>query len=368
MVGPDPPVTLAAPAPADRPDPATLFGRWALSLAVLSAVGAGWVVRLGGGPRWLRLALAPAIGVALLVPTCLLVERVGIRVGGIGGAFVVVALAGAGLVAAIVGREAEEEAPAPDGALPCSGPRPPAHEGEHRPVTTRNEAIDILDAGHADPSTDQTDPAALDGSPGCRRRRLVTRISWAPLLLGGEGLEALAAWDAGERAPIDRDIYSTSINAINGEGVRLRSRHTLARVQRDWDNVHGQLIRRSGRCPTRGGRTLRRPAGRSHSAIGVGQLLVGKEPFGHEDAHVKDLAAFVEDDPGSEGRTDPRIRRARSPACRSEGVAAAERASSRRPARIPRWRSDRSTRGCSSHGSRAGCRPTIPRGATAGSR
>ena len=113
VVGPDPPVTFAAPAPADRPDPATLFGRWALSLAVLSAVGAGWVVRLGGGPRWLRLALAPAIGVALLVPTSLLVERVGIRVGGIGGAFVVVALAGAGLVAAIVGREAEEEAPAP---------------------------------------------------------------------------------------------------------------------------------------------------------------------------------------------------------------------------------------------------------------
>ena len=31
VVGPDPPATLAAPAPADRPDPATLFGRWALS-------------------------------------------------------------------------------------------------------------------------------------------------------------------------------------------------------------------------------------------------------------------------------------------------------------------------------------------------
>ena len=144
IVGPDPPATFAAPAPADRPIRRRCSAVGALP-AVLSAVGAGWVVRLGGGPRWLRLALAPAIGVALLVPTCLL--GVGIRVGGIGGAFVVVALAGAGLVAAIVGREAEEEAPAPDGALPCSGPRPPAHEGEHRPVTTRNEAIDILDAG-----------------------------------------------------------------------------------------------------------------------------------------------------------------------------------------------------------------------------
>ena len=111
VVGPDPPATSRRPLLRTARSGDAVRPVGALP-AVLSAVGAGWVVRLGGGPRWLRLALAPAIGVALLVPTCLLVERVGIRVGGIGGAFVVVALAGAGLVAAIVGREAEE-APAP---------------------------------------------------------------------------------------------------------------------------------------------------------------------------------------------------------------------------------------------------------------
>ena len=174
-------------------------------------------------------------------------------------------------------------------------------------MTTRNEAIDILDAGHARirrlikriPPHWMARPGVGDGdwSPG--------RSPWAPLLLGGEGLEALAAWDAGERAPIDRDIYSTSINAINGEGVRLRSRHTLARVQRDWDNVHGQLIRTIRTMPDARWENPATPRGKKSLGHRVGQLLVGKEPFGHEDAHVKDLAAFVEKIPigGKEPRS-----------------------------------------------------------------
>jgi DinB superfamily len=163
-------------------------------------------------------------------------------------------------------------------------------------VTTRHEAIDILDAGHA------------------RIRRLIKRIPphWMARLGVGDGdwspkdllghlcfweekvLEALAAWDAGERAPIDRDIYSTSINAINGEGVRLRSRHTLARVQRDWDNVHGQLIRTIRTMPDARWENPATPRGKKSLGHRVGQLLVGKEPFGHEEAHVKDLTMFVE--------------------------------------------------------------------------
>ena len=93
-------------------------------------------------------------------------------------------------------------------------------------------------------------------------------------------LEALAAWDAGERAPIDRDIYSTSINAINGEGVRLRSRHTLARVQRDWDNVHGQLIRTIRTMPDARWENPATPRGKKSLGHRVGQLLVGKHRSG----------------------------------------------------------------------------------------
>jgi hypothetical protein len=111
--GPDPMASLVDPAAQERPGPYALLGGWALSLAVLTGVGAGWVVRLGGGPPWLRLALAPAIGVALLVPVTLLAEHLGIRVGGRGGTLVAAALAGAGLVAAIVGRRAEAGAREP---------------------------------------------------------------------------------------------------------------------------------------------------------------------------------------------------------------------------------------------------------------
>ena len=164
-------------------------------------------------------------------------------------------------------------------------------------MTTRNEAIDILDAGHA------------------RISRLLKQIpqhwlaragvgggEWSPKDLLGHlcfweerVLEALGAWDAGERAPIDRDIYSTSINAINAEGVRLRSRHTFARVRRDWDNVHGDLIRTIRTMPDARWENPATPRGRKSLGHRVGQLLVGKEPFAHEEAHANDLQRFVEE-------------------------------------------------------------------------
>ena len=167
-------------------------------------------------------------------------------------------------------------------------------------MTTRNEAIDILDAGHA-----RIRQLIKRTPPHWMARPGVGDGAWSPKDLLGhlcfweeKVLEALAAWDAGERAPIDRDIYSASINAINAEGVRLRSRHTLARVQRDWDNVHGRLIRTIRAMPDARWENPATSRGRKSLGHRVGQLLVGKEPFGHEDAHVKDLAAFVEAIPG----------------------------------------------------------------------
>ena len=163
-------------------------------------------------------------------------------------------------------------------------------------MTTRNEAIDILDAGHARirRSLKQIPPHWI-ARPG------VGGGGWSPKDLLGHlcfweerVLEALAAWDAGERAPIDRDIYSTSINAINAEGVRLRSRHTFARVRRDWDNVHGELIRTIRTMPEARWENPATPRGRKSLGHRVGQLLVGREPFAHEEAHANDLQRFAE--------------------------------------------------------------------------
>jgi hypothetical protein len=166
-------------------------------------------------------------------------------------------------------------------------------------VTTRQEAIDVLERGQASV------------------RRLLRRIpvhwvarpglgggDWSPKDLVGHlcyweerVLEARAAWGRGAGAPIDREIYSRSIGAINADAVRARSRHTLAKVLRDWDNVHGELIRTIRTMPDARWENPATPRGRKSLGHRMGQLLVGREPFAHAEAHLEDLTAFVEEIP-----------------------------------------------------------------------
>lgn len=169
-------------------------------------------------------------------------------------------------------------------------------------MTTRQEAIESLERGHATIRrlTKQIPPHWM-------ARRGVGGGEWSPKDLLGhlcmweeKVLEALAAWDRGERAPIDREIYAGSIAAINAEGVRSRSRHTFARVLRDWDNVHGELIRALRTMTDARWENPATPRGRKSLGHRVGQLLIGRDPFGHAEAHVKDLEAFVGSIPEAE--------------------------------------------------------------------
>jgi hypothetical protein len=169
-------------------------------------------------------------------------------------------------------------------------------------VTTRQEAIDILERGHA-----TIRRLVKQIPPHWMARPGVGEGGWTPKDLLGhlcfweeKVLEALAAWDAGERAPIDREIYAGSIGAINAAGVRARSRHTLSRVFRDWDNVHGELIRALRTMPDARWENPATPRGRKSLGHRMGQLLVGRGAFEHADAHVKDLEKFVEAIPGAE--------------------------------------------------------------------
>ena len=169
-------------------------------------------------------------------------------------------------------------------------------------MTTRQEAIDILERGHREirglikriPPHWMARPGVGDG--GWTPKDLLGHLCfWEERVL-----EAIEAWDAGDRAPIDRDIYASSIKAINSEGVRRRSRHTLARVQRDWDNVHGELIRTIRKMPDARWENRATPRGRKSLGHRIGQLLVGPGPFEHAVAHVRDLESFVEGVPESE--------------------------------------------------------------------
>lgn len=173
-------------------------------------------------------------------------------------------------------------------------------------MTTRQEAIEVLDRGQA------------------AVRRLLARVpshriarpglgggTWSPKDLIGHlcfweerVLEAIASWERGERAPIDREISSRSIGAINAEAVRARSRHTLARVLRDWDNVHGELVRTIRTMPDARWERPATPRGRKSLGHRIGQLLVGQGPFGHAQAHLRDLEALV-DRIGEEGAGGP---------------------------------------------------------------
>jgi hypothetical protein len=104
VAGPPVPAGFDRPAPPERPSAGSLTARWAISFAVISFAGIGWAGRFGGGPPSLRIALAPATGVAILVAAGLLAERFGVRIGGPGGVVVWIAVAFAGAVAAVTAR------------------------------------------------------------------------------------------------------------------------------------------------------------------------------------------------------------------------------------------------------------------------
>ncbi|HEX6580357.1 MAG TPA: hypothetical protein VF195_05750 [Actinomycetota bacterium] len=108
VAGPPPPID--PPVVPERPSSSALFAWWVSSLAVIALPGAGWSARFGGGPFGLRMALAPATGLAALVFIGLLVERLGVRTGGGGGMITAIVIAASGVLAAIIRRPAERSA------------------------------------------------------------------------------------------------------------------------------------------------------------------------------------------------------------------------------------------------------------------
>jgi DinB superfamily len=170
-------------------------------------------------------------------------------------------------------------------------------------VATRQAAIEVLERGQAAIRRLLKEvPDHWMARPG------VGGGDWSPKDLVGHltfweerVLEALDAWERGERAPIDAEIYTRSIGVINAEAVRARARHTLSRVLRDWDNVHGELVRTIRTMSDARWENPATPRGRKSLGHRMGQLLVGKEPFAHAEAHVAALESFVNRIPDGDG-------------------------------------------------------------------
>jgi hypothetical protein len=110
----------------------------------------------------------------------------------------------------------------------------------------------------------------------------------------GYALDALAAWERDERAPIDELLYAVSTSRINDQAVAAKAAWSFARVRRDADRVHEELLEAIRTVPDTRWRAPATSRGRRPLGARLGSLLVGTGPFGHDGAHVRSLATFVE--------------------------------------------------------------------------
>jgi hypothetical protein len=113
-------------------------------------------------------------------------------------------------------------------------------------------------------------------------------------------LDAVAAWERGERAPIDRELWSRSTSAINAEGVRAAANLSWAQARRRADATHAELVGLIESLSDTRWRTPATPRARNPVGMRIGQLLAGSNgPFTHDLAHLKDLRALVGEHSGS---------------------------------------------------------------------
>jgi DinB superfamily len=167
----------------------------------------------------------------------------------------------------------------------------PAH------VPTKAEALKILR------DADRTFRALLDRLP---QRALTTPGigggEWSPKELIAHmafweisALEAMDAWERGERAPIDVATRAKSLSAVNEHGLTRMSKGSSTQVLARAADIHEQLLGRIRSMPTRRWNTPPTPRGRRPLGVRIGAILGGPGgPFMHANAHLGDLTSFVD--------------------------------------------------------------------------
>jgi len=164
-------------------------------------------------------------------------------------------------------------------------------------LPTREEAVRLLEEGRAEIDTllARVPEADLD-RPG------LGGGEWSPRDLVGHlesweehALDALSAWERGERAPIDRTLSSRSVGAINADGVARKAGLSFSEARCRADATHAKLVAAilgmsDERWHAPATARARKPLGRR-----LGELQGGPRGlFMHAQAHVENLRAFVE--------------------------------------------------------------------------
>jgi hypothetical protein len=164
------------------------------------------------------------------------------------------------------------------------------------PLPTRRQALAILERGRARTA------GLLDRIP--RARLTIPGLGggdWAPRdLIGhlasweGYALEAVAAWERGERAEIDRMWFTVSTARINAGDVERKTAWPLAKVLRESARTHNDLIELIRSMSDARWRTPATSRARKPLGARIGSILAGpKGPFRHDEAHHPSLEAFV---------------------------------------------------------------------------
>jgi hypothetical protein len=126
--------------------------------------------------------------------------------------------------------------------------------------------------------------------------------TWSPKDLIGHlasweeyALDALAAWERGERAPIDDLQFTLSTSALNDQAVLRKARWSVAKVRGDADRTHDELLAAIGSMSDARWQAPTTPRGRKPLGTRLGAILIGSggAPFAHDAAHVKSLTSFV---------------------------------------------------------------------------
>jgi hypothetical protein len=108
-------------------------------------------------------------------------------------------------------------------------------------------------------------------------------------------LDAVAAWDRGEGAPIDGLWRTLSTSRINADGVERKAGRSWGEMRRSARATHEELLRTVDGMSDERWSTPATPRARKPLGHRVGQLLGGSDgPFTHDRAHLDDLRAFVE--------------------------------------------------------------------------
>jgi DinB family protein len=125
---------------------------------------------------------------------------------------------------------------------------------------------------------------------------------WSPKDLVGHlssweeyALDALAAWERGGRAPIDDLQFTVSTSRINRQNVDRKATWSVARVRRESQRTHAELLEAIERLTDARWRTPATPRGRKPLGLRIGGILGGPAgPFRHDEAHHPSLIALVE--------------------------------------------------------------------------